>query len=97
MPFNSVALEELKEHTESFDLGFIPRKYHIIFLFFLRMNRRIQALHCRGVNLKSDLIKNLLRDFVQLKEFTLAFSRAETKKRDVGPLAVVVLSSWKQL
>jgi len=54
-------------------------------------------LQCRGINLKSDLIKNLLRDFVHLNEFALIFSRAETKKRDIGALTGVVLAQWKDL
>lgn len=58
----------------------------MIILFFLRMNTKINTLHARGVNLKSDLIKNLFKDFINLREFTLSFSDTESKKRDIGSL-----------
>lgn len=96
-----MTIDELKGAGEQgspiFDLGYIPRKYHIIFLFYLRMNRHLTSLQCRGINLKADLIRNLLRDFVHLIEFTLTFSRAETKKRDIGPLSGAVLTQWKEV
>ena len=50
------------------------------------MNTKINTLHARGVNLKSDLIKNLFKDFINLREFTLSFSDTESKKRDIGSL-----------
>jgi len=61
-------------------------KYHAIFLYFLRMNQHINSLHCRGINLKADLIKNLLKDFIHLKEFSLSFGDFSQKKREIGPL-----------
>lgn len=69
-----------------FDLGYVPSKLHIIFLYFLRTNKNISALHCREINLKADLIKNLLREFIKVKEFTLSFSEQDSKKRDIGTL-----------
>lgn len=87
-PFDHITINELKgllkedvktqppeQLMARFDLGYVPRKYHIIFLFFLRLNQQITTLHCSGINIKSDLIQNLLRDFVHLKEFTLSFSQ----------------------
>ena len=41
------------------------------------MNRHIKALHVRNINLKSDVIRYLLTDFVNLSEFTLSFAEAE--------------------
>ena len=49
----------------------------MIFLFFLRMNKHVRALHARNINLKSDVIRYLLTDFVDLREFTLSFAEAE--------------------
>jgi hypothetical protein len=59
-------------------------KYHSIFLFFLRMNLHVKALHCRGINLKTDLIRTLLKDFTGLKEFTLSFANLDSKKREIA-------------
>jgi len=67
--------EELKgSYLTRFDLGFVPKKLHMVFLFFLRMNQHITALHAKDINLKADVIKYLLKDFVNLKEFTLSFA-----------------------
>ncbi|CDW75705.1 UNKNOWN [Stylonychia lemnae] len=105
-PFDQVLLSSLKgivkeeigsEFINRFDLGYIPKKYHMILLFFLRMNQRISTLHARGVNLKADLIKNLLKDFVNLREFTLSFSESESKKREIGALIQSILNNWQQV
>ena len=56
-----------------FDLGYIPQKLHMIFLFFLRMNPNMRSLHARNINLKADVIRYLMKDFVNLREFTLSF------------------------
>ncbi len=58
-----------------FDLGYIPQKLHMIFLFFLRMNRHVKSLHARNINLKADVIRYLMKDFVNLREFTLSFAQ----------------------
>ena len=42
------------------------------------MNKHIKALHCRNINLKSDVIRYLLTDFVNLKEFTLSFAEGQS-------------------
>ena len=62
------------QFLEKFDLGCIPQKLHMIFLFFLRMNKYVKSLHARNINLKPDVIRYLLKDFVNLREFTLSFS-----------------------
>jgi hypothetical protein len=46
----------------------------MVFLFFLRMNQNINALHAKNINLKADVIRYLLKDFVNLREFTLTFA-----------------------
>jgi len=46
----------------------------MIFLFFLRMNTHVRSLHARNINLKADVIRYLMKDFVGLKEFTLSFA-----------------------
>ena len=67
--------EELKgKFMTKFDLGYVPKKMHMIFLYFLRMNQNITALHAKNINLKADVIRYLLKDFVNLKEFTLSFA-----------------------
>lgn len=67
--------EELKgKFMTKFDLGYVPKKMHMIFLYFLRMNHNITALHAKNINLKADVIRYLLKDFVNLKEFTLSFA-----------------------
>jgi hypothetical protein len=71
--------EELRESfLTKFDLGFVPKKLHMICLFFLRMNQNITALHCKQVDLKADVIRYLLKDFVNLKEFTLQFAEQQS-------------------
>jgi len=50
----------------------------MIFLFFLRMNRHVKALHARNINLKSDVIRYLLKDFTNLQEFTLSFAEGQS-------------------
>ena len=67
--------EEMKgDFLERFDLGVVPKKLHMVLLFFLRMNQHITALHAKNINLKADIIRYLLKDFVNLKEFTLSFA-----------------------
>lgn len=67
--------EELKgKFLTRFDLGFVPKKLHMVFLFFLRLNQHINALHAKNINLKADVIRYLLKDFINLKEFTLSFA-----------------------
>jgi hypothetical protein len=67
--------EELKgSFLTRFDLGFVPKKLHMIFLFFLRMNQHISTLSAKNINLKADVIKYLLKDFTNLKEFALSFA-----------------------
>ena len=58
-----------------FDLGYIPQKLHMIFLFFLRLNSHVKSLHARNINLKADVIRYLMKDFVNLREFTLSFAQ----------------------
>ena len=72
-------------------------KYHAIFLYFLRMNQYIDSLHCRGINLKGDLIKNLLKDFINLREFSLSFADTSQKKREIGSLIQAIMTQWKQI
>jgi hypothetical protein len=43
------------------------------------------------------LIKNLLKDFSNLKEFTLSFTGIGNKKREIGNLIQAILSSWKRI
>ena len=69
-----------QEHEEGdflgkFDLGYVPQKLHMIFLFFLRLNPSMRSLHARNINLKADVIRYLMKDFVNLKEFTLSFGQ----------------------
>jgi hypothetical protein len=67
--------EELKESfLTRFDLGFVPKRLHMVCLFLLRMNPHITALHAKNINLKADVIKYLMKDFTNLKEFTLSFA-----------------------
>jgi hypothetical protein len=60
-----------------FDLGYIPAKLHMVFLYFLRMNHNMRSLHARNINLKSDVIKYLMKDFTNLREFTLSFGQPQ--------------------
>ena len=62
------------DFLERFDLGYVPKRLHMVFLFFLRMNQHISALHAKNINLKADVIRYLLKDFVNLREFTLSFA-----------------------
>ena len=55
-----------KEVIKEFDLSFVPAKLHIIFLFFLRMNKRLSSVKATNINLKSDMIRYLMKDFVHL-------------------------------
>ena len=83
-PFSSQLISTLKGMVKAedhqgmflgkFDLGYIPQKLHMIFLFFLRINRHVRSLHARNINLKADVIRYLMKDFVNLKEFTLSFA-----------------------
>ena len=50
----------------------------MIFLFFLRMNTHVRSLHARNINLKSDVIRYLMQDFINLREFTLSFSEGQS-------------------
>ena len=50
----------------------------MIFLFFLRTNKHIKSLHARNINLKSDVIRILMKDFVNLREFTLSFAEGQS-------------------
>jgi hypothetical protein len=75
----------IEEALTKFDLSYVPMKYHI------------NSLHCRGINLKGDLIKNLLKDFVNLKEFSLSFANTSSKKRELGSLIQAILNSWKNI
>jgi len=36
----------------------------------------VTALHAKNINLKSDVIKYLLKDFANVKEFTLSFAQS---------------------
>jgi hypothetical protein len=81
-----------EETLTKFDLSYIPMKYHAIFLYFLRMNQYIDSLHCRGINLKGDLIKNLIKDFVHLREFSLSFADTSQKKREIGSLIQAIMT-----
>lgn len=85
-PFSSSVISTLKGMMKSeseddgttlgkFDLGYIPAKLHMIFLYFLRMNSSMRSLHARNINLKSDVIKYLMKDFTNLREFTLSFGQ----------------------
>jgi hypothetical protein len=49
--------ERADDVLQRFDLGYIPRKYHMIFLYFLRLNPHIHALHARNVSLKADVVR----------------------------------------
>ena len=66
-PINDSTVETLRGQLKSegdilsrFDLGYIPKKYHMIFLYFLRLNPSIQALHARDVCLKADVVRQVL-------------------------------------
>jgi hypothetical protein len=74
--------DEDGSYLGKFDLGYIPQKLHMIFLFFLRMNPNIRSLHARNINLKSDVIRYLMKDFINLREFTLSFGQPQ--KQVVG-------------
>jgi hypothetical protein len=46
------------------------------------MNPNIRSLHARNINLKSDVIRYLMKDFTNLREFTLSFGQPQ--KQVVG-------------
>lgn len=69
----------------------------MIFLYFLRMNQNIKSLHAREINLKADLIRKLLKDFVHLREFTLSFSDLDNKRREIGALITAILNNWSKV
>ena len=68
-----VKSEDSEDCLRRFDLGYIPKKYHMVFLYFLRLNTNVHALHARDVCLKADVVRQVLTDFKNLKEFTLTF------------------------
>jgi len=82
---------------DKFDLSYVYRRYHLIFLYFLRQNSAIESLIARGVNLKGELIKSSLKDFVNLRELFLSFTTAERKKRELSSLIRQILQNWQQI
>jgi len=80
-----------------FDLGYIPRKYHMVFLYFLRMNSNINALHCRNMCLKADIVRQLLSDFKNLREFTLSFEYKRDKRKEASGLIKTILLNWNHI
>lgn len=73
-----------KEVLTRFDLGYVPKKYHMIFLYFLRLNQQIYALHARDICLKADIVRQVLSDFQNLKEFTLSFFNKRDKRKEAS-------------
>ena len=80
-----------------FDLGYIGRKYHMIFLYFLRLNQHIHALHARDVCLKTDVVRQVLQDFKNLNEFTLSFYQKPDKRKEASSLVQSILQNWHKL
>ena len=89
--------ERADDTLQRFDLGYIPRKYHMVFLYFLRLNPHVHALHARNISLKADVVRQLLQDFKNLKEFTLQFFNKTDKRKEASTLVQSVLKNWFQV